>query len=93
MPATDSTPAPTDIEVKKPETAVEVKEAVKVADTIKEQEADEPILQENPHRFVLFPLKYHEIWQSTYTIRRATRTLANALPHSVQEGRSLLLDC
>ncbi|KAI9887266.1 MAG: Ribonucleotide-diphosphate reductase (RNR), small subunit [Watsoniomyces obsoletus] len=26
-------------------------------------EADEPILQENPHRFVLFPIKYHEIWQ------------------------------
>merc|ERR1711939_743743 len=34
-----------------------------VAEGIKEEEADEPILQENPHRFVLFPLKYHEIWQ------------------------------
>ena len=31
-----------------------------VAPTIKEQEADEPILRENPNRFVLFPLKYHE---------------------------------
>lgn len=31
--------------------------------TIKAAEADEPLLQENPHRFVLFPLKYHEIWQ------------------------------
>ncbi|KAL7941939.1 ribonucleotide reductase [Trichoderma barbatum] len=31
--------------------------------TIKPDEIDEPILQENPQRFVLFPLKYHEIWQ------------------------------
>ncbi|KAF2104866.1 hypothetical protein NA57DRAFT_63172 [Rhizodiscina lignyota] len=34
-----------------------------VASTIKEEEADEPLLQENPQRFVLFPIKYHEIWQ------------------------------
>jgi len=31
--------------------------------TPKELEAQEPLLQENPHRFVLFPIKYHEIWQ------------------------------
>ncbi|EEH10029.1 ribonucleoside-diphosphate reductase subunit small [Histoplasma capsulatum var. duboisii H88] len=30
---------------------------------VKALEADEPLLQENPNRFVLFPLKYHEIWQ------------------------------
>ncbi|KAI1096404.1 small subunit of ribonucleotide reductase [Rostrohypoxylon terebratum] len=36
---------------------------VAVAETIKPEEADEPILQENPQRFVLFPIKYHEIWQ------------------------------
>ncbi|GJC86809.1 ribonucleoside-diphosphate reductase small chain [Colletotrichum liriopes] len=28
-----------------------------------EQELDEPLLQENGQRFVLFPIKYHEIWQ------------------------------
>lgn len=38
-------------------------EAPKVAPGIKPNETDEPILQENPHRFVLFPIKYHEIWQ------------------------------
>ncbi len=32
-----------------------------VAPTIKQTEADEPLLQENPHRFVLFPIKYHEV--------------------------------
>ena len=64
MPATESSPAPADIELKKSEPIVESKEAPKVAPTIKELEAEEPILQENPHRFVLFPLKYHEIWQS-----------------------------
>ncbi|KAF1944018.1 ribonucleoside-diphosphate reductase-like protein subunit M2 [Clathrospora elynae] len=34
-----------------------------VASTIKEEEADEPLLQENPGRFVLFPIKYHDVWQ------------------------------
>ncbi|XP_028733529.1 ribonucleoside-diphosphate reductase subunit M2 isoform X2 [Peromyscus leucopus] len=24
---------------------------------------DEPLLRENPHRFVIFPIKYHDIWQ------------------------------
>ncbi|KAI9891853.1 MAG: Ribonucleotide-diphosphate reductase (RNR), small subunit [Vezdaea aestivalis] len=36
---------------------------VTVAPGIKPEETDEPLLQENPHRFVLFPIKYHEIWQ------------------------------
>ncbi|KAK2741102.1 Ribonucleotide-diphosphate reductase (RNR), small subunit [Onygenales sp. PD_40] len=38
-------------------------EEKKVAAGIKDLEADEPLLQENPNRFVLFPLRYHEIWQ------------------------------
>ena len=36
-------------------------ETPKVAPGIKAQETDEPLLQENPHRFVLFPIKYHEV--------------------------------
>lgn len=28
---------------------------------LRPEEADEPILKENPHRFVLFPIKYHEV--------------------------------
>lgn len=31
---------------------------------LKEMEKDEPLLVENKRRFVLFPLKYHEIWQA-----------------------------
>lgn len=31
------------------------------APTIKEEEAHEPLLQENPQRFVLFPIKYHDV--------------------------------
>jgi len=46
-------PMMTDAPTKEPE----------VAPTLKEEEASEPILQENPNRFVLFPIKYHEIWQ------------------------------
>lgn len=36
-----------------------------VAPTIKPEEADEPLLQENPQRFVLFPIKYHEVRDAT----------------------------
>lgn len=35
---------------------------------VKSDEADEPLLQENPQRFVLFPIKYHEV-----SIRVTTR--------------------
>ncbi|KAF2873760.1 ferritin-like superfamily [Massariosphaeria phaeospora] len=34
-----------------------------VAVTIRSEEAHEPILQENPGRFVMFPIKYHDVWQ------------------------------
>ncbi|KAF9884602.1 Ribonucleotide-diphosphate reductase (RNR), small subunit [Aspergillus nanangensis] len=44
-------------------TAEKPTELSKTALSIKEMEANEPLLQENPHRFVLFPIKYHEIWQ------------------------------
>ncbi|EED22111.1 ribonucleotide reductase small subunit RnrA, putative [Talaromyces stipitatus ATCC 10500] len=47
----------------KPTEKPAVQEAPKVAPGIKEMEVNEPLLQENPHRFVLFPIKYHEIWQ------------------------------
>ena len=61
-----NTPAPVidDLELKKPLVEVyDVKKEVKpiVAPAIKAEEADEPLLQENPHRFVLFPIKYHEV--------------------------------
>lgn len=31
--------------------------------SLKENEKNEPLLIENPNRFVLFPIKYHEVWQ------------------------------
>ena len=63
-PANIPAPVIDDLELKKP--LVEVYDAKKevkaiVAPTIKPEEADEPLLQENPHRFVLFPIKYHEV--------------------------------
>jgi ribonucleoside-diphosphate reductase subunit M2 len=44
-------------------TMTKKEDAKAVARTPKEMEADEPLLQDNPQRFVLFPIKYHEIWQ------------------------------
>lgn len=38
-----------------------------VASGIKAEEADEPLLQENPQRFVLFPIKYHEVSHASFT--------------------------
>ena len=63
-------PAPIldDLDLKKPIVEVfDAKTEAKptVAPTIKSEEADEPLLQENPHRFVLFPIKYHEVRIST----------------------------
>jgi len=29
----------------------------------KKREADEPLLQENPHRFVIFPIQYPDLWK------------------------------
>ncbi|UNI13539.1 Ribonucleoside-diphosphate reductase [Purpureocillium takamizusanense] len=53
----DATHKPSVDETKK------LEEKTAVAPGIKPEEADEPLLQENPQRFVLFPIKYHEIWQ------------------------------
>ncbi|KAM0259434.1 hypothetical protein ACHAQJ_003328 [Trichoderma viride] len=39
------------------------KEEIKPSTAVTVKPEDEPILQENPQRFVLFPIKYHEIWQ------------------------------
>lgn len=38
-------------------------ELLKSRRELKKTESEEPILRENAHRFVLFPIKYHEIWQ------------------------------
>lgn len=42
-----------------------------VAPTIKVEEAVEPLLQENPQRFVLFPIKYHEVRKHARETRHA----------------------
>jgi len=59
-----------DVEIKKPIVEeVKTEKAVAVAPTIKPEEADEPLLQENPHRFVLFPIKYHEVRRVVHASR------------------------
>lgn len=30
---------------------------------VQELDADEPLLRENPRRFVMFPIEHHDIWQ------------------------------
>jgi len=46
-------------------TVTTAQEKLAVAPGIKAHEADEPLLQENPQRFVLFPIKYHEVRVAT----------------------------
>ncbi|KAH6661090.1 ribonucleotide reductase [Truncatella angustata] len=56
--------APLEIETPKPTIEASKEDVAKaLAPTIKPDEADEPLLRENAQRFVLFPIKYHEIWQ------------------------------
>ena len=50
-----------EVELKKPVEEVKVEKVVGVAPGIKPEEADEPLLRENPQRFVMFPIKYHEV--------------------------------
>lgn len=55
-------PVVDDFDILKPQLKVtRIEEKPVVAPTIKAEEADEPLLRENPHRFVLFPIKYHEV--------------------------------
>jgi len=55
-------PIVTDLELKKAHVdIVEKGQRPAVAPGIEDHEAEEPLLQENPHRFVLFPIKYHEV--------------------------------
>ncbi len=62
LPFNADAPIVDDIELKKPIVEqIKTEKAVVVAPTIKAEEADEPLLQENPQRFVLFPIKYHEV--------------------------------
>lgn len=73
-PLSADAPIVDDIEIKKPiieEVKVQEVKKVTVAPTIKPEEADEPLLQENPNRFVVFPIKYHEV--SRVHTRASTR--------------------
>jgi hypothetical protein len=96
MPVTiGSTPAPESILEKKP--VLEIQQQSKVEEpsapkTLKELEKDEPLLQENPHRFVLFPLKYHEIVRVAHIRCSPLKLTLFAVEH-VQARRSLILDC
>lgn len=66
-PLNTDAPIAADVEVKKPILEdVKADNVVAVA-TIKPEEADEPLLQENPQRFVLFPIKYHEVGVASTT--------------------------
>jgi ribonucleoside-diphosphate reductase subunit M2 len=47
-------------DLKKAKDAVEEAKS-SVAPTLHPEEALEPLLRENPNRFVLFPIKYHEV--------------------------------
>jgi hypothetical protein len=57
----------------------------------KVEEEDEPLLVENKKRFVLFPIKYHEVALNHFYVSKHFLTLAIDLAN-VQKGRGLLLD-
>lgn len=46
---------------KTPAKVTPVAEETSAVSVVESEECDEPLLQENPQRFVLFPIKYHEV--------------------------------
>jgi ribonucleoside-diphosphate reductase subunit M2 len=68
-----------DIEASKPmiEEVKKETQITTVAPTIKPEEADEPLLQANPQRFVLFPIKYHEVRVNLQVALRVKCFLSN----------------
>lgn len=73
---------------------VQAKAEASVAEGIKEEEADEPILRENGQRFVLFPIKYHEVRVPSHALlTRKVLTRREIDLADVQEGRGIFLDC
>ena len=42
---------------------MDVEEEAAAIARVKQMESEEPLLQENPRRFVLFPITHPDIWQ------------------------------
>ncbi len=42
---------------------MEIEDEDAIVQRLKELEKEEPLLQENPRRFVLFPIQHSDIWQ------------------------------
>lgn len=92
----------TDSEIKKPVVKPEETTTVKAPKTPKELEAEEAILQENPRRYVLFPIQYHEVsflsdasrvkWLPSQSTRNTNASINRLDLANVQEGRGLILD-
>jgi hypothetical protein len=57
----------------------------------KAEEEEEPLLVENKKRFVLFPIKYHEVAPRHFEVCKHLLTVSIDLAN-VQKGRGLLLD-
>lgn len=53
---------------------------------------DEPLLRENPRRFVVFPIEYHDIWQMYKKAEASFWTAEEVINHSglVSEGSCML---
>lgn len=59
-----------------PEAVKDDAEHPSIAPTIRAEEADEPLLQENPQRFVLFPIQHHEVSLRPTTRPNASNTVS-----------------
>lgn len=63
------------------------------APELRPEELDEPILRENPQRFVLFPIQYHEVRDSdasdphTFYLDALSGTITNTLRSHNRSGK------
>jgi hypothetical protein len=67
----------------------EVKRVEEKTETTVEKidESDEPLLRENPGRFVLFPIKYHEVCDASNRVKWSTRDFTASLTWRHRSGK------
>lgn len=88
--AVQESPVVEDVELKRPQldlAKTAEKPTTTASSSIKAMEAEEPILKANPHRFVMFPIRYHEVG-SFIDSRHVESVFVNPIADAIRNHRS-----
>lgn len=73
--------------------STELKKGTKKTTVQEDEDVYEPLLAENKRRFVLFPLKYHDVSVPAIILTSITSLTRDVDLANVQKGRGFFLDC